>query len=103
MRTNVKMSKVYYVSVIFIMRIFIFTGKRPGLTNFAQSRDNKKLKEERGALVSALAPLVAYGEGDSSDEDDSQSPDDRRDVVTSDSGRTGNQPGGLPFWAVRRP
>lgn len=78
------------------------TGKREASSFSQPAAVTKKTKtEDSGAVTSpAIASLVAYGEGDSSDEEESVSAEEKQSVVqnTRDSRRGATK---LPFWAVR--
>ena len=58
------------------------TGKREAASSSQPEAVTKKQKTEDSVAVksSAIASLAAYGEGDSSDEEGSASPDDKQDV-----------------------
>lgn len=74
------------------------TGKREASSFSQPAAVTKKTKtEDSGAVTSpAIASLVAYGEGDSSDEEESVSAEEKQSVVQNRRGATK-----LPFWAVR--
>lgn len=78
------------------------TGKREASSFSQPAAVTKKTKtEDSGAVTSpAIASLVAYGEGDSSDEEESVSAEEKQSVIqnTRDSRRGATK---LPFWAVR--
>ena len=81
------------------------TGKREAVSFSKPEAATKKQKTEESVEMksSAIASLAAYGEGDSSDEEGSASPEDKPDVSPQkrhrDESRQGTR---LPFWAVRR-
>ncbi|XP_078372406.1 uncharacterized protein LOC144656045 isoform X2 [Oculina patagonica] len=79
-------------------------GKREA-TPFSQPAPvTKKSKTEESVEVksSTIASLVAYGEGDSSDEEESHSPGDKQVAAPSkDSRESRHGPARRPFWAVR--
>ena len=74
------------------------TGKREASSFSQPAAVTKKTKtEDSGAVTSpAIASLVAYGEGDSSDEEESVSAEEKQSVVQNRREATK-----LPFWAVR--
>jgi len=80
------------------------TGKREAASSSQPEAVTKKQKTEDSVAVksSAIASLAAYGEGDSSDEEGSASPDDKQDVPPRRDRRGSRQGTRLPFWAVRR-
>lgn len=83
------------------------TGKREAPPLSLSNADVKKSKTEESvaAKSSGIASLVAYGDGDSSDEEvGSLSPDDNKNEGTQKKDVGGNRHGAtrLPFWAVRK-
>ena len=82
----------------------LIAGKREAAPFLQPAAVTKKAKTEESSAVkpSAIASLAAYGEGDSSDEDEIHSPDDKKDVPQSKDDR-GSKHGVTrrPFWAVR--
>ena len=87
------------------------TGKREAASSSQPEAVTKKQKTEDSVAVkssavavksSAIASLAAYGEGDSSDEEGSASPDDKQDVPPRRDRGESRQGARLPFWAVRR-
>ena len=82
----------------------LVVGKREAPPFSQPAAVTKKTKTEDSVAVksSAIASLAAYGEGDSSDEEESLSPEDKQGVVQNKD-RRGSRHGAtkLPFWAVR--
>ena len=76
----------------------LLTGKREAPSFSQPAAVTKKPKTEDSVAVKspAIASLVAYGEGDSSDEEESSTPDEKQNKRESRHGATK-----LPFWAVR--
>ena len=82
----------------------LLAGKREAGPFTQPAAVTKKPKTEEASAVksSAIASLVAYGEGDSSDEEESLSPDDKQNVPQSKDNRESRRAAArLPFWAVR--
>ena len=78
------------------------TGKREASSFSQPAAITKKPKTEDSVAEKspAIASLVAYGEGDSSDEEESLTPEEKQNVVQNkrDSRHGATK---LPFWAVR--
>lgn len=81
---------------------FLLTDKREAPSFSQPAAVTKKPKTEDSVAVKspAIASLVAYGEGDSSDEEESLSTEEKQNVVQN---KRDSRPGAtkLPFWAVR--
>ena len=82
----------------------IYTGRKHGLVESGAKKEGEvkkqKTDDRHPAKSSAIASLAAYGEGDSSDEE-STSPDDKKDSRFSANGRSSTEKQNRPFWAVR--
>ena len=82
--------------------VILLTGKREASSFSQPAADTKKPKTEDSVAKksTAIASLVAYGEGDSSDEEESVSTQEKQSVVQNKrDSRHGETK--LPFWAVR--
>ncbi|KAJ7365986.1 hypothetical protein OS493_002728 [Desmophyllum pertusum] len=81
-------------------------GKReaPPFSQPAAVAKKPKTEERAAVKLSAIASLAAYGEGDSSDEEGSISPEDNKQDVPQKKDNRENRHGAtrLPFWAVRQ-
>ena len=88
--------------VVLWCAFILIAGKREAPSFSQPAAVSKKPKTEDSAALkpSAIASLAAYGEGDSSDEEESLSSDDKQSVVQNKrESRHGATK--LPFWAVR--
>lgn len=88
--------------VLWCAFFFLLTDKREAPSFSQPAAVTKKPKTEDSVAVKspAIASLVAYGEGDSSDEEESLSTEEKQSVVQNkrDSRHGATK---LPFWAVR--
>ena len=88
--------------VVLWCAFILLPGKREAPSFSQPAAVTKKPKTEDSAAMKspAIASLVAYDEGDSSDEEESLSTEEKQSMVQNkrDSGRGATK---LPFWAVR--
>ena len=84
----------------------LIAGKReaPPFSQPAAVAKKPKTEERAAVKLSAIASLAAYGEGDSSDEEGSISPEDNKQDVPQKTDNRESRHGAtrLPFWAVRQ-